>query len=105
MNRIPRISLNRRIRRVTALLAALALSCLGLTATGAAAFARVMPPQGSGAGTTPAAVPTVTRVVVAGGMPGWQITLIAVGAAVVAAALTLLADRAWAAHRTIAQAA
>ena len=103
MNRIPGISRAGRIRRVSALLTVLALSCLGLTATGAAAFARIMPPQGSGAGATPDAVPAVTRVVVAGGMPGWQIALIAVGAAVAAAALALLADRAWAAHRTIAR--
>jgi hypothetical protein len=35
---------------------------------------------------------TVTRVV-ASGMPGWQIALIAAGAAIVAAALTLFAAR------------
>jgi hypothetical protein len=43
----------------------------------------------------PGAVPTVTS----GGMPGWQITLIAAGAALVAAALAVLADRAWGARR------
>jgi hypothetical protein len=32
-------------------------------------------------------------------MPGWQITLIAVGAALAAAALAVLIDRAWAARR------
>ena len=35
-----------------------------------------------------------------GGMPGWQITLIAVGAALVAAVLAVLLDRAWAARKT-----
>jgi uncharacterized membrane protein YozB (DUF420 family) len=39
------------------------------------------------------------RTIVAGGMPGWQIALIAVGAALLAAALAVLADRALAAHR------
>jgi len=34
-----------------------------------------------------------------GGMPGWQITLIAMGAALLAAATTLLLDRAWTARR------
>ena len=34
-----------------------------------------------------------------GGMPGWQITLIAVGAALVAAVLAVLLDRAWAARK------
>jgi hypothetical protein len=36
--------------------------------------------------------------VVTGGMPGWQITLIAVGAALLAAVLAVLLDRAWAAR-------
>ena len=35
-----------------------------------------------------------------GGMPGWQITLIAVGAALAGAALAVLLDRAWAARKT-----
>jgi hypothetical protein len=35
----------------------------------------------------------------AGGMPGWQIALIAVGAALLAAALAVLADRVLAARR------
>jgi len=43
----------------------------------------------------PIPVPTVTS----GGMPGWQITLIAAGAALVAAALAVLLDRAWGARR------
>ena len=38
-------------------------------------------------------------VITAGGMPGWQITLIALGAALVAAAAAVLLDRARAAHR------
>ena len=42
---------------------------------------------------------TVTRTVVLGGMPGWQIALIAAGAALLAAALAVLADRARASHR------
>ncbi len=33
------------------------------------------------------------------GMPGWQITLIAMGAALFAAIAAVLADRAWAASR------
>lgn len=44
---------------------------------------RVMPVQGTG-----------VRVVTAGGMAGWQITLIAVGAAVLAAAIAIRLDRA-----------
>jgi hypothetical protein len=36
----------------------------------------------------------VTHTVVLGGMPGWQIALIAAGTALLAAALAVLADRA-----------
>ena len=43
--------------------------------------------------------------VVVGGMPGWQIALIAVGAALLAAALAVLADRALTARRRAATAA
>jgi hypothetical protein len=41
----------------------------------------------------------VTRTIVAGGTPGWQVALIAAGAALFAAALAVLADRAWTARR------
>jgi hypothetical protein len=39
--------------------------------------------------------------VVTGGMPGWQITLIAAGAALLAATLAVLLDRARAARRHV----
>ena len=42
--------------------------------------------------------PTRVRAVLAGGMPGWQITLIAAAAAVVAAVLAVLLNRARAAR-------
>ena len=97
MNRIP------RIRRAVAALAGLAIAVLGLAAA-PAAFARVMPPGGISSGFTapgavPAAVPAVTRIVVVGGTPGWQIALIAAGTALIVAALAVLADRARTAHR------
>ena len=44
-------------------------------------------------------VPVTIHTVVTGGMLGWQITLIAAGAALAAAALAVLLDRAWAARR------
>jgi hypothetical protein len=51
--------------------------------------------------------PLVSHVhtVVVGGMPGWQIALIAVGAALAAATIAVLADRVWAARRKPATAA
>ena len=59
--------------------------------------------SGSGSARSSAA-PAVTRIVVAGGMPGWQIALIAVGAALLTGTLAVLADRVRAAHRTSAPA-
>lgn len=70
----------------------------------AAAFAMVVPPaggQGGAAGVTPLPATTV-RVVTTGGMPGWEITLIALGAALLAAAAAVLLDRARAARRAVA---
>ena len=43
----------------------------------------------------------MTRTVLTGGMPGWQITLIAVGAALLAAVAAVLADRARATRRHV----
>ena len=91
MNRI------HRIRRHIAILAGLAFAWLGLAAAAPAAFAQsamIPVPTGGGDGDLPVpAVQTVTRVVVVGGMPGWQIALIAVGAALFAAAVALIGYR------------
>jgi hypothetical protein len=101
-----------RIRRLTAALAGLACAWLGIAIAAPAAFAatrRFQPPGGrSPAGAvgraplaghihqlvprTPGPVPTHT--VLVGGMPGWQIALIALGAALFAATLAVLLDRA-----------
>ncbi len=67
--------------------------------TGAtAAFAYPVPPQGGPAG--PVQPPRV-HTIVTGGMPGWQIALIAIGAAILAAALAVTLDRARTAHRRL----
>jgi hypothetical protein len=102
MNPIRRI---RRIRRSVVVLAGLACAWLGLAAAAPAAFAMILPPYGTGDGSVSAASGTVpppaavTRTVVVGGMPGWQIALIALGAALVAAAAAVLAYRALATRR------
>ena len=94
MNRIP------RIRRAVAAVAGLAIAVLGLAVAAPAAFARVVPPSGgSPRFTAPAAAPSVTRIVVVGGTPGWEIALIAAGTALIVGALAVLADRARTAHR------
>src|SRR5580692_12344080 len=86
-----------RIRRTAGALVGLvglACACLGLAVAAPAAFARTLPPFGvSGAVTTPVPPPVQVRTVVVGGMAGWQIALIAVGAALVAAAIAVLLDR------------
>ena len=84
------------IRRLASILAGLAAAALALAAAAPAALARQVPPGPGPAGIVPA--PAIHTIVV-GGMPGWQITLIAAGAAALAAVLALLLARAWAARR------
>ena len=86
-----------RIQRCLAVLAGLAAALVTCTAASAAPAIRVPPPGMEDAGTQP--MPPAIHTVVVGGMPGWQITLIAAGAALAAAALAVLIDRAWAARR------
>jgi hypothetical protein len=85
----------RLIRRLAGTLAALATALLAAAAVAPAAFARPAPPMDVGGGTPP---PTVQTVVV-GGMPGWQIALIAMAAALVAAAVAVFLDRTRAARQ------
>ena len=82
---------------MAALLAGLTGSLLALSTVSPAAFAYVLPPGPSSDGT---AAPPPVHTIVTGGMPGWQITLIAAAAAGIHAATTaLLLDRARAARR------
>ncbi len=81
-------------RRLGAALAGLASCVAAFVITAPAAFAILPPPEDA-----PAPPPVQVHVVTAGGMPGWQITLIAIGAALVAAAAAVLLDRARLARR------
>jgi hypothetical protein len=93
-----------RLRRLAGVLAGVlaAVTC-GLLASAAivpAAFAKLPPGVEVVRTAHPAQIPATTvRVITAGGMAGWQITLIALGAALVAAAAAVLFDRALAARR------
>ena len=78
-----------RIQRCLAVLAGLGGAMIALAAATPAAFAMIVPPPGGTGG--PAVPPAHT--VVTGGMPGWQITLIAVAAALAAAATAVILDR------------
>jgi hypothetical protein len=106
MNRI------RHIRRITAALAGLACAWVGIAIAAPAAFAdvgRVQPPGGGPAGRAVLPAPLAAHIhqpapqapgqvpvhtVLVGGMPGWQIALIAIGAALFAATAAVLLDRA-----------
>ena len=93
------MNLIRTIRRLACTLAGLAAAALVFAGAAPAALARpVPPPDLRPAEFVPAPAPAI-RTVVVGGMPGWQITLIAAGAAALAAVLALLLARAWAARR------
>jgi hypothetical protein len=95
-----------RLRRLAAVLAAVTCALLTSAAVVPAAFAKMRPDGGppyGPASVTPVPATTV-RVITAGGMAGWQITLIALGAALVAAAAAVLLDRALAGRRTPATA-
>jgi hypothetical protein len=92
----------KRIRRFAAVLAGLAGALVAFGAT--PAFAMHEPPPGSGSGITTSPVGTTTppvevHTVVVGGMPGWQIVLIAAVAALFAATVAVLADRSRSARR------
>jgi hypothetical protein len=119
MNRI------QHIRRFAATLAGLACALLAFAAAAPAALAsggpvwfpppirEKHPPLQPGHVVGPvlnpnrAGYPPISHVhtVVTGGMPGWQITLIAVAAALVAATVAVLFDRARAARRHVTTAA
>jgi len=92
------------LRRIFPAVATLAAAVLALTAAPAALAMRI-PPPGEGSGVAPPPPPPPVRVIAEGGMPGWQIALIALAAALVAAAVAVLLDRARAARKIHASAA
>lgn len=91
------------VRRFAAVLAAMTCALLASAALAAPSFAMV-PHPGAPLDTYPAPAPVRMQTIVAGGMPGWQITLIAVGAALLAATAAVLLDRARTAHQNTARA-
>ena len=84
-----------RLRRLAAALAALTCALLASAAIIPAAWAvNVIPPGGGDA------VMPVQGVATQGGMAGWQIIVIALGAALIAATAAVFLDRALAARRS-----
>ena len=90
-----------RLRRLAAALTALTCALLASAAIVPAASARLLIPDDGG----PAVPAPAVRVVTVGGMAGWQITVIAVGAALIAAIAAVVLDRARAARKTTSAAA
>jgi len=84
------------LRRILAAVITLTGAVLAL-ATAPAALAKPLPPPDC---CTSSGANAPVTVIAGGGMPGWQITLIAVGAALAGAALAVLLDHAWAARKT-----
>ena len=87
------------IRRLAAALAGLAGTLLAFAAAAPVAFASYPPPGHIHQPVHQPSIPAPAHTVVIGGMPGWQIALIAVGAALAAAAVAILVDRAWSARK------
>ena len=81
-----------RLRRLAVALAVLTWGALGWAGAVPAASASIIPVPGDGPYGPAPALPV--RLITAGGMPGWQITLIAVAAALAAAATAVVLDRA-----------
>jgi hypothetical protein len=88
----------RTLRRLAAVLAGPAAAALVFGTATPAAFAYRLPPSGGG----PARAHFGVHIMVTGGMPGWQITLIAAAAAVLAAVVAVRTDRARAARQVTA---
>jgi hypothetical protein len=95
---VNRIHYCHHFRRTAAVLGTFAASILVALTGATAAFAYDVPPPGGPAG--PVQPPRV-HTIVTGGMPGWQIALIAIGAAIFAAALAVTLDRAHTTHRQL----
>jgi hypothetical protein len=89
-----------RFHRAGMVLAGIAGTLLSFAgATAAIASETTLPPPSGGSGTR--AVHPYVHTVVTGGMPGWQISLIAIAAALAAAVAAVMLDRARTARRRV----
>ena len=99
-----RFRTTRHIRRLAVLLAGLVTALMASSAVVPAAFAVIQPPSGGQGRPVQAPSPQV-HLTVSGGMPGWQITLIAVGAAIAAAVVVVILDHSQVVRRHLTRAA
>jgi hypothetical protein len=98
LHRGTRLNTAARLRRLIIALAVVTCGVLGWAGAVPAASASIIPVPADGP-YGPAPAPAV-RLITASGMPGWQITLITVAAALAAAATAVVLDRARASRRT-----
>ena len=96
---LPATAVTRTAARLATRLAVLAAGLATVLAAAPAAFATQVPAPPADGGAAAPAGPVPVHTVVVGGTPGWQIALLAVGAAVLAAAAAVLVDRALSARR------
>jgi len=87
----------RRVRRLGALLIAVCGLTGAFAGIGPAAFAQIPPDPFERTGPAAQVAPAV-HVTVAGGLPGWQVAIIAIAAAVVTSVAAVVIDRARAAR-------
>jgi len=90
-----------RLGRLATVLAAVVTGLLASAAAATAAFANPVPIGDGGAVPVVPVPPATVRLVSTGGMAGWQIALIAAGAALVAAAAAVFLDRKLAGRRRV----
>ena len=90
-----------RLGRLATVLAAVVSGLLASAAAATAAFANSIPIGDGGAVPIAPAPAATVQVISTGGMAGWQITLIAAGAALAAAAAAVFADRKLANRRSV----
>jgi hypothetical protein len=93
------------LSRLGVVLAGLAAVAVSFASAASASTAVIPVGGGSGAPAPDAGPVTVVHTVVVGGMPGWQITLIAVVAALATAFAAVLVERARMARRPVRPAA
>jgi len=87
-----------RLHRPGLILAGIAVTLLNVAVTvpaSASSSVRPLPPPGDPRMLPARPVDPVIRTMVVGGMPGWQIALIAIAASLLAATAAVLAFRAW----------
>ena len=92
----------RGVRRTASVVVAVCSSLIGIVLFAPAALALMAPLSGDSIVKSPHPRPAVFHAVVAAGLAGWQITLIAVGSALFGVTVAILIDHARAARQRVA---